>query len=367
MPTKREVAVFTKIIAKIKKHAKAKLASTDTTGGGETFNTLETEPSWTLRNPTTDDESLVMSTGFFIYQNLGGKGAGPVFEDGKLYVPAWPHSHHYNLEGNDKSFTQFKTDSRLHGFARGTGAFIGPNTVLTARHLFVDFHIHQRRIWFVMNAAFWDPSSDPQAPYKWKTTPRDPKFGEELEYDSYLEIDEKFVLSVKPPLAGSEHKASNGADWLVLEVEARPGVATIPKREQLCLASAPWPAETGITVPGHPRGLPLKVAEGAALQEATDDIGFAWFDVAGGTSGAPWLVCAPQHRIISVQSGRTFDHYPDGADQPARAHVCEQQNMSVDPKDDVCRLQPGTSIDYIRSQYPAIAKFDCNTPTHEEP
>ena len=313
---------------------------------------LDQKPSFDLRKPSDEDRPLVRAMGFFV--RIQKNELRPSFFEGEhFYVPAWPHSHAWAMDKDDESFKKWSGDRVVTPAAgRGTGSFVADDVVLTARHVFIDSDITEKgEVWFVMDEAFLGP--DAANPYQWRTREfPDRAFGPDGRFDTYLEIDSKYVLAVEVPFAGSAGSVRlRLPDWMVVRVKAREG--SIPDHPNFCLALDDLSELRRVVVPGHPRNLPLKISEGLFDPRGIEPMAvYSWFDVAGGTSGAPLLVGPDDGlQVVGVHMGSS-DVLTAGGRHYAR--LCRQ------PGEEDCKWQPATPVATMRAASPEISQFNCD-------
>src|SRR5690606_38860092 len=105
-------------------------------------------------------------------------------------------------------------------------------------------------------------------------------------------------------------------------------------------------------VPSYPRQLPLKIAEGVVVAPGrSDSMMFAYFDVAGGSSGAPVVLASDPRVIVGIVSGDDF--------RGRSATVCDPQHGSA-PE---CRFQPRSPAYRIKDEFQCRLPINTSSPT----
>ena len=237
------------------------------------------------------------------------------------FIPVDPYCGRYDCETSG-SFSEHPDKQVINAkLARGTAAFVGPNLIMTAGHNYERSDTRNgSHTYFVMDKGHgqgWTLSKD----------------------KSHLKVSNSQILRISRWVAGTPSNTTVVPDWAVLEVERLDPKAALPDHETLCLDPNPVEAGADLLVPSHPRLLPLLMARGSVISPGHANAALTtFFDVAGGSSGAPLVRARQRLRMVGVHRGQV-----DGIENNGRPshHSC-----SV-PDSGHCYEQPATPIAMI--------------------
>lgn len=157
--------------------------------------------------------------------------------------------------------------------------------------------------------------------------------------------------------------SDEGRDWAAIKLD-RPVHGRIPLRLGADPASR-GPVGMSVAVWGHPRGLPLKIAAGAAVREPSGMIDPEWsedyfeadLDVFGGSSGAPVVNTATGEVEGILVTG--FGEFEDPEQDPRSGGECRRlRRMSFEEATFpwVSRLRGVQNLGVLPGAYPVISR-----------